>query len=110
MSGGTKVKRFVEGQDRGQLILLPECLDDYVGENNPVRVVDAFIDELDLAVLGFAGVVPEATGRPSYHPATLLKIDLLRLSQPGAVEPAARTGSAAQYRADVADRAAGARL
>jgi transposase len=70
------VKRFVEGQDRGQLILLPECLDDYVGENNPVRVVDAFIDELDLAVLGFAGVVPEATGRPSYHPATLLKIYL----------------------------------
>jgi transposase len=51
-------------------------LDDYVGENNPVRVVDAFIDELDLAVLGFAGVVPEATGRPSYHPATLLKIYL----------------------------------
>ena len=76
MSGGTRVKRFVEGQDRGQLILLPECLDDYVGENNPVRVVDAFIDELDLAVLGFAGVVPEATGRPSYHPATLLKIYL----------------------------------
>ena len=72
----TRVKRFVEGQDRGQLILLPECLDDYVGENNPVRVVDAFIDELDLAVLGFAGVVPEATGRPSYHPATLLKIYL----------------------------------
>jgi transposase len=70
------VKRFVEGQDRAQLILLPECLDNYVGENNPVRIVDAFIDELDLAVLGFAGVVPEATGRPSYHPATLLKIYL----------------------------------
>src|SRR5271170_2851923 len=70
------MKRFVEGQDRGQLILLPECLDDYVGENNPVRVVDAFIEELDLALLGFAGVVPEATGRPSYHPATLLKIYL----------------------------------
>ena len=76
MSGGTGVKRFIEGQDRGQLILLPECLDDYVGEDNPVRVVEAFIDELDLAVLGFAGVVPEATGRPSYHPATLLKIYL----------------------------------
>ena len=70
------MKRFVEGQDRGQLILLPECLDDYVGENNPVRVVDAFIEELDLALLDFAGVVPEATGRPSYHPATLLKIYL----------------------------------
>jgi transposase len=70
------VKRFVEGQDRAQLVLLPECLDDFVGEDNPVRVVDAFIEELDLALLGFAGVVPEATGRPSYHPATLLKIYL----------------------------------
>ena len=70
------MKRFIEGQNRGQLILLPECLDDYVGEDNPVRVVEAFIDELDLAALGFAGVVPEATGRPSYHPATLLKIYL----------------------------------
>ena len=65
------MKRFVEGQDRSQLILLPDCLDDYVGEDNPVRIVDAFIDELDLAVLGFAGVVPEATGRPSYHPASM---------------------------------------
>jgi transposase len=74
--GGTRVKRFVEGQDRAQLMLLPECLDDFVGEDNPVRVVDAFIEELDLALLGFAGVVPEATGRPSYHPATLLKIYL----------------------------------
>src|SRR5271167_2736393 len=70
------MKRFVEGQDRSQLILLPDCLDDYVGEDNPVRIVDAFIDELDLAVLGFAGVVPEATGRPSYHPSTMLKIYL----------------------------------
>src|SRR5277367_5890992 len=70
------MKRFVEGQDRSQLILLPDCLDDYVGEDNPVRVVDAFIDELDLAVMGFAGVIPEATGRPSYHPVTLLKIYL----------------------------------
>jgi transposase len=52
------VKRFIEGQDREQLILLPECLDDYVGEDNPVRVVEAFIDELDLGALGFSGVVP----------------------------------------------------
>ena len=73
---GDRMKRFVEGQNRSQLILLPDCLDDYVGEDNPVRIVDAFIDELDLAVLGFAGVVPEATGRPSYHPVTLLKIYL----------------------------------
>ena len=70
------MKRFVEGQDRSQLILLPDCLDDYVGEDNPVRIVDAFIDELNLVVLGFAGVIPEATGRPSYHPVTLLKIYL----------------------------------
>src|SRR5262250_3181594 len=74
--GGTGMKRFVEGQDRSQLILLPDCLDDYVGEDNPVRIVDAFIDELDLAALGFAGVMPETTGRPAYHPATLLKIYL----------------------------------
>jgi len=70
------MKRFVEGQDRSQLILLPDCLDDYVGEDNPVRIVDAFIDELDLAALGFDGVVPEVTGRPAYHPSTLLKIYL----------------------------------
>jgi transposase len=70
------VKRFVEGEDRRQVALLPDCVDDYVGEDNPVRAVEAFVDELDLAGLGFAGVVPEATGRPSYHPATLLKIYL----------------------------------
>jgi hypothetical protein len=70
------MKRFVEGQERSQLFLLPDCLDDYVGEDNPVRIVDAFIDELDLVVLGFAGVIPEATGRPAYHPSTLLKIYL----------------------------------
>jgi transposase len=70
------MKRFVEGQDRSQLIFLPDCLDDYIGEDNPVRIVDAFIDELDLAALGFDGVVPEVTGRPAYHPSTLLKIYL----------------------------------
>src|SRR5215472_12107036 len=70
------MKRFVEGEDRRQGALLPHCLDDYVTENNPVRVIEAFIDELDLAPLGFDGVVPETTGRPAYHPATLLKIYL----------------------------------
>lgn len=49
-------------------------LADYVGQDNPVRVVDAFVEALDLGALGFAGVVPEKTGRPSYHPATILKI------------------------------------
>ena len=70
------MKRFVEGEDRTQGVLLPEFLDDYVAEDNPVRVVDVFIDELDLEGLGFEGAVPEATGRPAYHPATLLKIYL----------------------------------
>jgi transposase len=68
------MKRFVEGEDRRQAVLLPEYLDDYVSEENPVRVIDVFVDELDLGVLGFAGVVPEATGRPAYHPGLLLKI------------------------------------
>src|ERR1017187_6091409 len=66
--------RFIEGEGRHQVTLLPECLDDYIGEDNPVRVVDMFVDELDLAELGFGGVAPAATGRPSYHPSVLLKI------------------------------------
>ncbi len=70
------VKRFVERKDRRQGILLPGYLDDYVGEDNPVRVIDVFVAELDLAALGFDGVVPEVTGRPAYHPSTLLKIYL----------------------------------
>src|SRR6201987_4194531 len=70
------MKRFVEGEDRRQTLFLPESLDDYVAEDNPVRVVEVFIDELDLATLGFDGVQPAATGRPAYHPATLLKIYL----------------------------------
>ena len=68
--------RFVEGEDRRQSLLLPASLDDYVIEDNPVRVVEAFIDELDLRALGFDGVEPAATGRPAYHPSTLLKIYL----------------------------------
>ena len=70
------MKRFIEGEDRRQATLLPDSLEDYVTEDNPVRVVDVFIDELDLEALGFSGVVPEVTGRPAYHPATLLKIYL----------------------------------
>jgi transposase len=66
--------RFVEGEDRSQVALLPECLDDFVAEDNPVRVIDAFIGELDLEALGFEGLEPASTGRPSYHPAVLLKI------------------------------------
>jgi transposase len=70
------MKRFIEGEDRRQSTLFPDSLEDYVTEDNPVRVIDAFIDELDLQALGFAGAVPEVTGRPAYHPATLLKIYL----------------------------------
>src|SRR3954453_563670 len=66
--------RFVVGDDRSQSTLFPERLDDYLGEDNPVRAIDVFVDELDLAKLGFGGVEPKATGRPAYHPATLLKI------------------------------------
>lgn len=68
------MSRFVEGQDRQQVTLLPECLDDFIAEDNPVRVVDASVAELDLGELGFDGVRPADTGRPSYHPAVLLKI------------------------------------
>ena len=70
------MKRFIEGEERGQLSLLPTSLDEYVDEDNPVRVIDAFIDELDLGALSFAGVVPADTGRPRYHPSTLLKLYL----------------------------------
>src|SRR6476659_4672714 len=69
-----QMRRFVEGVDRGQRTLFPECLEDWIDEGNPVRAIDAFVEKLDLLGLGFDGVAPEATGRPSYHPATLLKL------------------------------------
>ena len=68
------MKRFIEGEDRTQAILLPECVEDYVGPENPVRVVEAFVEQLDLRAMGFEGSDPAATGRPAYHPAVLLKI------------------------------------
>ncbi|MET0794626.1 MAG: IS1182 family transposase, partial [Polyangiaceae bacterium] len=68
------MKRFIEGEDRSQATLLPACLDDYIAEDNPVRAVDAFVEELDLRALGFAGAEPAETGRPAYHPAVLLKL------------------------------------
>jgi transposase len=70
------MKRFVEGTDRSQSTLFPECLEDWIGEDNPVRVVDVFVDSLDLAALGFEGCSREAAGRPAYHPATLLKLSI----------------------------------
>ena len=94
--------RFVEGEDRLQSLLLPETLDDYVTEDNPVRVVEVFIEELDLGALGFEGVHPAATGRPGYHPATLLKIYLYGYLN--AIQSSRRLEreAAAQCRADVA--------
>ncbi len=71
---GDRMKRFIEGVDRGQSTLFPERLEDWIGEDNAVRVIDIFVEELDLAELGFGGVDPEATGRPSYHPSVLLKL------------------------------------
>jgi transposase len=70
------MSRYIEGQDRQQVTLLPECLDDFIAEDNTVRIVDFFINELDLVGLGFDGAKPAATGRPSYHPSVLLKLYL----------------------------------
>lgn len=66
------MKRFIEGEDRHQSTLFPERLDEYIAEDNPVRVIDVIVDELDLVALGFAGVEPQHTGRPGYHPSALL--------------------------------------
>jgi transposase len=71
---GESMRRFVEEADRGQWMLLPECLDGFIDESNPVRVIDVFVDPLDLAEMDFDGVEPAATGRPSYHPSVLLKL------------------------------------
>jgi transposase len=68
------MSRFVQGSDRDQVTLLPECLDDYIAEDNPVRAVDAFVQELDLECLGFTKAAPASTGRPAYHPGVLLRI------------------------------------
>lgn len=68
------MKRFIEGEDRKQVTRLPECLDDFIDNDNPVQIIDAFVEGLELGPLGFEGATPSATGRPSYHPAVLLKI------------------------------------
>src|SRR5260370_34751707 len=74
LNRGGMMKGFVQGADRQQTTLLPECLDDWVDESNPVRAVDVFVDALELRELGFDGVTPAATGRPGYHPSPLLKL------------------------------------
>lgn len=68
------MKRFIEGVDRFQSTLFPEYLEDWIDTDNPVRVIDAFVEQLDLLDLGFERVDPKATGRPSYHPSVLLKL------------------------------------
>src|SRR6202011_3059165 len=74
--GGLAMHRFIDGEDRLQQTLLPNSLEDYVSEEDPVRVIEVFIDELDLAASGFSGMTPATTRRPAYHPSTLLKIYL----------------------------------
>ncbi len=68
------MKRFIEGADRDQATFLPECLEDWIGDDSPVRAIDVFVDALDLGDLGCSGVDPQSTGRPAYHPAVLLKL------------------------------------
>ena len=70
------MKRFIEDESRSQLSLLPENLDNFIDENNSVRVLEAFVDVLDLEGLGFMGMVPRATGRPAYHPSVMLKLHI----------------------------------
>src|SRR5262245_14089446 len=103
------MKRFVAGADRAQSTLLPESLDDWVEESNPVRVIDAFVDALNVGELGFDGVEPAVTGRPSYHPSCLLKLYIYGyLNRVQSSRPAgARSG--AQSGGDVATRSVGAR-
>jgi len=70
------MSHHIIGRSRSQATFFPEVLDDFVSTENPVRVIDVFVDELDLNELGFKGVVPKDTGRPNYHPAMLLKLYL----------------------------------
>ena len=68
------MKRFIEGEARSQSVLFPKRLDDGIADDDPVGAVDALVEELDLGKLRFEGAEPADTGRPAYHPATLLRI------------------------------------
>ena len=96
------MKRFIEGAERAQSTLFPEYLENWVDENNPVRVIDVFVDALELGQLGFDRVAREATGRPSYHPSVLLKLYIYGYLNRVQSSRAAGTGSWAQRRANVA--------
>ncbi len=104
LPGGDRMRRFVEGIDREQGTLFPECLEDWIDADNPVRVIDAFVEKLDLFGLGFEGVAPEATGRPSYHPAVLLKLYVYGYLN--RVQSSRRLEREAGRKGDVADRPA----
>ena len=80
------MKRFIEGEDRTQSTLFPERLDDYISEDNPVRAIEAFVDELTLRALGFNGVEAHSTGRPAYHPLDATETVHLRLPQPCSIQ------------------------
>ena len=68
------MNRFIEGTDRSQVTLFPDRLEDWIDEDNPIRVIDAFVDTLDLNGLGFVRATAAETGRPGYHPGVLLKL------------------------------------
>ena len=78
------MKRFIEAADRNQATLFPESLEDWVDDDNPVRVIDVFVDQLDLRVLGFSGIDPADTGRPSTAPAGVC-LQTLRGDHPSAL-------------------------
>ena len=92
----------ITGTDRAQVFLLPDTVDDYVGPDNPVRFIDAFVDSLDLAGAGFERAEPKETGRPGYDPSDLLKLPHLRVSEPGAIQPSAGGGNPPQPGGDLA--------
>ncbi len=104
------MSRFIAEADRSQGTLLPESIDEYVAEENPVRVIEAFVEALDLAELGFAGVEPEGDGPPGLSPGDDAQDLPVRVPEPHPVDAAARAGSPPQPRTDVAGRAPGARL
>jgi hypothetical protein len=92
----------ISGSARSQLLLLPDAVDDYVSPENPVRFIDAFVDELDLEQAGFIRVQPKSTGRPGYSPADLLKLYIYGVSQSRSIEPAPGGRVPPQYRGHLA--------
>jgi hypothetical protein len=104
------MKRFIEGENRSQSTLFPERLDDYIAEDNPVRAIEVFVDELDLDQLGFDGMQPESH-RQARLPSGDAAEDLhLRLPQSDSIQPPPGAGNTAQCRVDLADWSSDARL